>query len=407
MSGQSKEDSLEEQNLHECKYRYNFKPKCKSIFYIDPEIVFHKGEGRTLPSVAQMDHSDVVGLNLREETVSKGPNGEDDEQTLKSALDDKVYELEKIDDLQIESGIVLLNDRHPLVGKEIDQILPYLKNCCRKKKRDSSNKVQQEDGGTFRSETDDFCDKCNRSTTTGTLKSESLYKPDRQQFIKTIFQSTSNAADRLREMRKQVFREHEQQRNEEADKKVKDQMHLDFLRVWLDSDEEDLPLLYDSIRINQDKKIQRQITNLKASSSMLKTNNQSQRGKFGGQLEKLISDWRVQNNPFLSYGIGIQNYFNLQGLLIRLLAICCMFTIPQMIIYASMDGTGTKYKDASYINWLMQKISFGNMGYSKNICSSVYIDWSKEGEDAGVTLNFNCQRTTKIMNVISTGVNSA
>lgn len=179
-----------------------------------------------------------------------------------------------------------------------------------------------------------------------------------------------------------------------------------FLKVWQDSDDEDLGLLYESIRIEQNKRIRNELLNARRNGSVKRKNSlKKAMSKFRGQLDKELMDYRAQKNPFLSYGIGIQNYFNLQVLIIKLLCLICILTIPQMIIYASMDGTGSKFKDQSPTSWLMQKISFGNMGYSKAICSSVYVDWSDPS--AETTLNFSCQRTTKIERVISAGVSAA
>lgn len=67
--------------------------------------------------------------------------------------------------------------------------------------------------------------------------------------------------------------------------------------------------------------------------------------KFRGRLDKIASNWRAAKNPFLRYGTGIQNYFNLQVLLIQLLFVICLLTVLQMSIYASMDGIGSKYQD--------------------------------------------------------------
>ena len=43
---------------------------------------------------------------------------------------------------------------------------------------------------------------------------------------------------------------------------------------------------------------------------------------------------KLKHNPFLRYGIGVQNYFNLQEILIKLIAIICLMTVPQMIIFS-------------------------------------------------------------------------
>ena len=130
-----------------------------------------------------------------------------------------------------------------------------------------------------------------------------------------------------------------------------------FLKVWQDSDDEDLGLLYESIRIEQNKKIRKELLHVRSKTgvSSVQRNNTLQKAmtKFRGQLDKELMDYRAQKNPFLSYGIGIQNYFNLQVLIIKLLCLICILTIPQMIIYTSMDGTGSKFLDQSPASWLM------------------------------------------------------
>ena len=76
-----------------------------------------------------------------------------------------------------------------------------------------------------------------------------------------------------------------------------------------------------------------------------------------------------------------------------------------MIIYASQDGIGNRFKDVSKWTWFLTKIFFGNMGYSSSYCATNYIDWTKSNE--GVDLHFSCSPTTKITKVIYAGIGSA
>lgn len=73
---------------------------------------------------------------------------------------------------------------------------------------------------------------------------------------------------------------------------------------------------------------------------------------------------KLENNPFLRYGIGVQNYFNMQLTMLKLFAIICLFTIPQMIVYAVEGGIGTRFSTEIPLLSLTTQISFGNMGYS-------------------------------------------
>ncbi len=44
------------------------------------------------------------------------------------------------------------------------------------------------------------------------------------------------------------------------------------------------------------------------------------------------------DKPFLLYGVGIQNYFELQKRLINLFCLLTIIAIPQMLIYQYFDG---------------------------------------------------------------------
>ena len=73
-----------------------------------------------------------------------------------------------------------------------------------------------------------------------------------------------------------------------------------------DSDDEDLGLLYESIRIEQNKRIRNELLTVKRNGSFKRNNSLKKSiSKFRGQLDKELMDYRAQKNPFLSYGIGI------------------------------------------------------------------------------------------------------
>ena len=47
---------------------------------------------------------------------------------------------------------------------------------------------------------------------------------------------------------------------------------------------------------------------------------------------------KLDENPFLKYGIGIQSYFNLLVSLIKLWAFLSLLAVAQMAIYSSVGG---------------------------------------------------------------------
>ena len=104
-----------------------------------------------------------------------------------------------------------------------------------------------------------------------------------------------------------------------------------------------------------------------------------------------------KNDPFLVYGAGVQNYFKLQENLLWLfffLTICSCF---QMMIYKSYGGMDSFGEFVT----LTASVSFGNMGFSSTVCAKMPIDWQ---HDDSVTLHAQCQGSTTISDVLSSGM---
>ena len=72
--------------------------------------------------------------------------------------------------------------------------------------------------------------------------------------------------------------------------------------------------------------------------------------------------------------------------------------IAQMYIYKSFDGLGY----LSYLSFF-SSISFGNMGFSTSVCRKKPIHWGYPTID----IEFSCEGTTYITDVVSSGILSA
>ena len=101
----------------------------------------------------------------------------------------------------------------------------------------------------------------------------------------------------------------------------------------------------------------------------------------------------VQKDPFLKYGIGIQNYFELQRKLIWVFFKLAFIAIVQCIIYYSFNGLGHLSSLSFYT-----KFSFGMMGFAGNNCgkSIIYTDATQPLAEQETKLFFQCQQTTSI-----------
>ena len=73
-----------------------------------------------------------------------------------------------------------------------------------------------------------------------------------------------------------------------------------------------------------------------------------------------------KTNPFLEYGVAIENFFNLETALIRIFFVLTLLCIPQMVIFACYDS----FKGYQNSN-LLDRISFGSMGQTSTVCSKI------------------------------------
>ena len=108
---------------------------------------------------------------------------------------------------------------------------------------------------------------------------------------------------------------------------------------------------------------------------------------------------KEEKHPFLRYGTGIQNYFAMQERLIKLFCALTIIAIPQILIYRYFEGFKNDYKDDA--GQRFAELSFGNMGYSGYTCGKNFINWA---DRTTTTVMLQCQGTTRIRNVIDSGV---
>ena len=112
---------------------------------------------------------------------------------------------------------------------------------------------------------------------------------------------------------------------------------------------------------------------------------------------KEVTSAARQNDPFLIYGPGVSNYFNLQEKLLWIFFVLTILSCFQMGIFRSFDGLGNL---GDYVT-TTGKLSFGNMGFSGTSCVKMPIDWVA---DTSVTLSIGCEKTTQITEVVSSGM---
>ena len=65
-----------------------------------------------------------------------------------------------------------------------------------------------------------------------------------------------------------------------------------------------------------------------------------------------------------NYGPGVVVYFDLQIKLIKLFCVLSLFSIGMMVIYAKIGG----WQSVIETDTLIQKTSFGNMGFPRTYC---------------------------------------
>ena len=86
-------------------------------------------------------------------------------------------------------------------------------------------------------------------------------------------------------------------------------------------------------------------------------------------------------NPYLQYGVAIENFFNLEVALIKIFCILSVLAIPQMIVFASY-GANMFYQTS---NW-MNAINFGNLGQANSVCSKA----PNTKQSKGIQFVFTC-----------------
>ena len=75
---------------------------------------------------------------------------------------------------------------------------------------------------------------------------------------------------------------------------------------------------------------------------------------------------------FLKYGVGIVTYFDIIFRIQRLLFVISFLALAQMGLYWAIGGYGNIVEDIGFY----ALTSFGNMGFSKSICSKQLINWN-------------------------------
>ena len=102
-------------------------------------------------------------------------------------------------------------------------------------------------------------------------------------------------------------------------------------------------------------------------------------------------------NPFLEYGIAIENFFNLECRLILIYLIVTLIALPQMIIFATFDN-----QSASNTSSLFSGINFGSLGQANSLCSRA----SNIPGAKGVKFLFTCDKDYFIGEIISVGMHA-
>jgi hypothetical protein len=190
----------------------------------------------------------------------------------------------------------------------------------------------------------------------------------KSQFIAGLVQRYEKTADEMsKDIYEQLEKEAAEEGTEEARRKEKEYFEQK------DEDEEEMNLLFDEI-IQGDKAATK--SNVEREGSMVYKN-------------------AVKKNPLLKYGVGIQNYINMQTSLLKIFAVISLLAITQMLIYKSVGGLDYLTELSDY-----SRYSFGNMGFSGNSCGKMPVLWHNDK----TKLHFQCQGTTTIKKVLSSGM---
>lgn len=71
-----------------------------------------------------------------------------------------------------------------------------------------------------------------------------------------------------------------------------------------------------------------------------------------------------KNNPFLQYGVAIENFFNLEVWLIKIFFVLTLLSLPQMIVFASYNSNAS-FQESSFLD----SLSFASLGQANAVCS--------------------------------------
>ena len=71
-----------------------------------------------------------------------------------------------------------------------------------------------------------------------------------------------------------------------------------------------------------------------------------------------------EKNPYLQYGVAIENFFNLEVQLIKIFCVLTLLAIPQMIVLYTFD-----YNVQMGGTTFLEKTSFSSMGQANTLCS--------------------------------------
>ena len=150
-------------------------------------------------------------------------------------------------------------------------------------------------------------------------------------------------------MSKDIYAQLEKEAEEEGTEQARQKEKEYFENV--DEDEEEMNLLFDDILQGD------------------KTARKSQVEKEGPVNYKSA----VKKNPLLKYGVGIQNYINMQTMLLKIFAVISLLAISQMLIYKNVGGLDYLTELSDY-----SRYSFGNMGFSGNSCGKMPVLWHND-----------------------------
>ena len=135
-------------------------------------------------------------------------------------------------------------------------------------------------------------------------------------------------------------------------------------------------------------------------SKVLSTDKKIDQIDENGTKETLLTNEQrdfLQNDPFLPYGVGIVNYFQLQRRLMCLFSIICILAAIQMCLFYAQGGLNKLGEDTA----LYALTSFGNMGFPKPVCGKEVLNWDHEIKHQ---IQFTCERSTTISDVFDVGV---